>query len=283
MPDLRPLLSGLLRLARAARSAVFVVVFLVYLIFFMGLGQRLIVIPLTWLLPASGARILAPWVRLQAHISLWLFRIFAGVRVTVDGHIGPESCIVVMNHQSLFDIPLACDLIRGPYPLIPVRRRYQKVPVISHLIRLAGHPYVDPGQRKRPADRAAMTRAVEALGRGDNSFLIYAEGHRSREEGTIRPFETGGLRLAFAHAPEHPVYTILVEGFASIRTLADVSLRVAGTRARATVMGPFTIPRDPDQHNDFIASLRQRMVDHLAERAPEAGTTTADERSPAHP
>jgi len=246
----------------------------------MGPIQWLVVGPWMRLRPDRRREIMRSWQRTHASAVLGFARVLADVRVAIEGTIPPSSVIVVMNHQSLFDIPLACDLIRGPYPLIPVRRRYQKVPVISHLIQIAGHPYVDPGQRKRPEDRAAMTHAVEALGRGDNSFLIYAEGHRSRE-GTIRPFKTGGLRLAFAHAPEHPVYAVLVEGFASIRTLADVCLRVAGTRARATVMGPFTIPRDPDQHNDFIASLRQRMVDHLAARAATAGTATRDERSPA--
>jgi hypothetical protein len=47
------------------------------------------------------------------------------------------------------------------------------------------------------------------------------------------------------------------------------------------VLGPFTIPRDPDQHNDFIAGIRQHMVDHLAARAPTSDTATPDERSPA--
>jgi len=267
--------------SRAARSLIFSVTYLTFLLLVMGPIQWLVVGPWMRLRPDRRREIMRSWQRTHASAVLGFARVLADVRVAVEGTIPPASVIVVMNHQSLFDIPLACDLIRGPYPLIPVRRRYRKVPVISTLIRLAGHPYVEPGQRKRPEDRAAMTHAVEALGRGDNSFLIYAEGHRSRDEGTIRPFETGGLRLAFAHAPEHPVYLVLVEGFASIRTLADVSLRVAGTRARATVIGPFTIPRDPDQHNDFIASLRQRMVDQLAARAAAAGTATTDERSPA--
>ena len=247
----------------------------------MGPIQWLVVGPWMRLRPDRRREIMRSWQLAHARVVLGFARVLADVRVAIEGAIPPESVIVVMNHQSLFDIPLGCWMIRGPYPLIPVRRRYQKVPVIATLIRLAGHPYVDPGKRKRPEDRAAMTHAVEALGRGDNSFLIYAEGHRSSHEGTIRPFETGGLRLAFAHAPEHPVYTILVEGFASIRTLADVSLRVAGTRARATVMGPFTIPRDPDQHNDFIASLRQRMVDRIAAQRAASSGNPADERSAA--
>jgi 1-acyl-sn-glycerol-3-phosphate acyltransferase len=265
--------------SRAARSLIFCLTYLTYLLLVMGPVQWLVLGPWLRLFPRHRPKLLRSWQRFQAGVVLGLARFLADVRVTIEGAIPPVSVIVVMNHQSLFDIPLAFRLITGPYPLVPTRRRYEKAPVISTLLRMAGHPFVDPGRAKRPEDRAALQRAVEALARGENSYLIFAEGHRSPER-TIRPFETGGLRLAFAHAPERPVYAVLVEGFASIRTLADVSLRIAGTRARATVLGPFAIPHDSADHNDFIASLRQRMLDRLAAHAPASSPArTTDEHA----
>lgn len=244
----------------------------------MGPVQWLVLGPWLRVFPHHRSKLLRSWQRTQSSVIFGLARFLADVRLTVDGAIPPTSVIVVMNHQSLFDIPLAFRLVPGPYPLIPVRRRYEKAPVFSTLMRMAGHPFVDPGRKGRPEDREALQRAVEALGRGENSYLIFAEGHRS-PEGTIRPFETGGLRLAFTHAPGHPVYAVLVEGFASIRTFADMSLRVAGTRARVTVMGPFAIPSDPAGHNDFIASLRQSMLDRLAAHATSPSIRTTDDRA----
>ncbi len=276
----RPTTDRQTPVSRAARSLFFCVTYLTYLLLVMGPVQWLVLAPWLRLRPDLRGNLLGPWQRSQAWVVLGLARVLAGVRVTIEGAIPPQSVIVVMNHQSQFDIPVAFRLITGPSPLVPIRRRYAKVPVFSTLFRLAGHPLVDPGRRGTPEDRAAMQRAVESLGRGEHSFLIYPEGHRS-PEGTIQPFHTGGLRLAFEHAPQHPVYAVLVEGFASIRTFADVALRLADTRATATVMGPFTIPHDPDQQDAFIASLRQRMVDRLADQARRRDPRTDDERAPA--
>jgi len=246
----------------------------------MGPVQWLVLAPWLRLRPDRRGAIMRSWQQLQSRVLLGLARVLADVRVTITGAIPPRSVIVVMNHQSLFDIPLAFRLVTGPYPLIPTRRRYEKAPMFGTLMRLAGHPFVDPGRRAQPGDREALVRAVESVGRGERSFLIFAEGHRS-PEGTIQAFQTGGLRLAFEHAPRHPVYAVLVEGFASIRTFRDLLTKLAGTRATATVMGPFTIPRDPDHHNAFIASLRQRMVDRLADPARRRDSPADDERSPA--
>lgn len=264
--------------SRAAQSLIFLVTYLTYLLLVMGPVQWLVLGPWLRLFPQHRPKLMRSWQQFQARALLGFARL-ADVRVTIVGSIPPESVIVVMNHQSLFDIPLAFRVVTGPYPLIPTRRRYAKAPIFGTLMRLAGHPFVDPGRRAQPGDRAALVRAVESVGRGEHSFAIFAEGHRS-PEGTIQAFQTGGLRLAFEHAPRHPVYAVLVQGFASIRTFNDLLRNLAGTRATATVMGPFTIPEGADRQNEFIASLRQLMVDRLA-AGPSAisPTRTGDEHA----
>ncbi len=259
MPDLRPLLSGLLRLARAARSAVFVLVFLVYLIFFMGLGQRLIVIPLTWLLPASAARILGPWVRLQGHISLWIFRIFAGVRVTVDGHIGPESCIVVMNHQSLLDIPIGFSIVPGPLPLIPTRRRYAwGIPGVSPFVRVARLPLIGQTRQHLKADLAMVAEAIERTRTGETSFFIFPEGHRTRD-GAILPFMIRGISMALTRI-RRPIYCVVTDGMWQAATLADTAVRVAGSRVQVRIIGPIPPPEEGADIPAFVTALRDRMA-----------------------
>ena len=83
----------------------------------------------------------------------------------------------------------------------------------------------------------------------------------------------GGLRLAISRAPQRPVYVALIEGLAHVSTLGDVALRMSGTSARITVDGPFTVPADPEQHGEFVVSLRERLLALLAEHQGESSPT----------
>ncbi len=255
-PETAPPLSRLLRLARAARSALFVLVFLTYLIFFMGLIQRTIVIPLTWLFPASAARILGPWARLQARNTL---RLITGVRVTVEGAIGPENCIVVMNHQSLVDIPIGFNIVPGPLPLIPTRRRYAwGIPGISAFVRVARLPLIGQAKKDLKADLPMVVEAAERTQTGETSFFIFPEGHRTRD-GSILPFMTRGIGMALARI-HRPVYCVVGDAMWHIRTLADTMVRVAGSHIRVRIIGPFQPPREASEIPAFVTSLRNRMI-----------------------
>lgn len=260
----------MLRLARAARSVVFVAVYLAYLILVMGLGQRLIVIPLTWLLPASAAKILAPWFRFNARNTLRILGVLAGVRVSVEGTIGPGSCIVVMNHQSLIDIPIGFSIVPGPLPLIPTRRRYAwGIPGVSPLIRVGRLPLIGQTKKDLKADLAMVTEAAERTRAGETSFFIFPEGHRTKD-GSILPFMTRGLTIALTRIP-HPVYCVVTDGMWRARTLADTMVRVAGSRVRVRIIGPFQPPQEEAGIPAFITFLRERMVATLDEmRRPHA-------------
>jgi 1-acyl-sn-glycerol-3-phosphate acyltransferase len=248
----------------AARSLLFCVTYLTHLLLVMGPVQALILGPWVRLRPARAAAVWGAWQRAQSRWCLALARTLAGARFTFEGRIPPVACVVVMNHQSLLDIPIAFSLVDGPTPLIVARDRYFKVPVIGDLLRLVGHPLVAQGRAVTATERAGLENAATLVGRGERSLLIFPEGHRSAE-GRMRPFMTGGLRLVFARAPQRPVYLALIEGLAHVRTFADVALRMSGTHARITIDGPFDIPADPSQHDVFIASLHERLLALLAE------------------
>jgi 1-acyl-sn-glycerol-3-phosphate acyltransferase len=282
MPDLRPLLhdarspdgdpalSAWLRLARAARSTIFILVYLAYLILVLGLVQRLIVIPLTWLLPASAVRILGPWVRWNARNTLGLLRVLAGVRVSVEGAIAPGSCTVVMNHQSIIDIAIGFAIVPGPLPLVPTRRRYAwGIPGVSPLIRVARLPLIGQTKQDIKADLAMVAEAAERTRAGETCFFIFPEGHRSRD-GSILPFMTRGLTIALSRIPR-PVYCVVGDGMWQARTLADTMVRVAGSRIRVRVIGPFEPPQEEADIPAFMTFLRDRMIATLDEmRRPNA-------------
>jgi 1-acyl-sn-glycerol-3-phosphate acyltransferase len=258
------------RALRAVRSGAFLLVYAGYLSAVVGLGQRLVLWPAVVLAPRRRGSLVRAWLRAHALATLGMARRIAGVRVSVEGAIAPGSCVVVMNHQSLLDIPIGIALVRGPYPLIPTRDRYMRgIPGISPLLRLGGFPSVS---QRRPLPRAellALTAAADQVARGDRSLLIFPEGHRTRD-GRIGRFMRSGLRIVLRRA-RRPVYCVVVDGATASRTLADALTRFAGSDVRVTVLGPFAPPEAPDGATPddaaldaFIETLHARMTAALA-------------------
>src|SRR5688572_22903506 len=151
---------SLLKVVQATRSALFLLVYLIYLVLFMGFVQRFILVPLAWGFPVLTDRLLIRWFHLQARVPLVLFKTVAGGSITVEGAIGPENRFVIMNHQSLFDIPLSVSLVPGFLPQIPARSRYQwGIPGISVLLRLGRFPVVSQTRQSLRRDLEALAAA----------------------------------------------------------------------------------------------------------------------------
>lgn len=251
-------------MVRATRSLCFAVIYFIYLIVVMPPVQGLVIRPLCALNPLRRPAILRWWFQVQAHLVIGLARFLGGLRVDIEGSLPDSGLILVMNHQSMLDIPLGVSLMRGPYPVIPIRDKYTRgFPGISGLSRLAGFPALKQGERATRAEHAAMVGAAEAVARGERTMLIYPEGHRSRD-GEIQPFMAQGLKLVFRHAGARPVYVMVIDGAWRLRSISDIALRLAGRTVRIRVLGPFAIPAERGEHDAFIASLRAEMSTTLA-------------------
>ena len=262
-----------------ARSILFFVVYLLYLAIALGLPQRLVVWPLVTLFPARRRAVVGAWLRLHARGTLALARVLANVKVTIRGPIAKGPCVVVMNHQSVLDIPLGVLVVSGPFPLIVTRARYRRgLPGISPLTRLMRCPFVSQGRSTSRAEVVRLAEAAQEVARGEQSLLIYPEGHRT-PDGQILPFMTPGLRLILARA-RRPVYAAVVDGVWSAGTFGEAALRIAGSRAEVVVLGPFT-PAPGEDLDAFIGSLRERMAANLAER--RAAAAPPSERATARP
>jgi 1-acyl-sn-glycerol-3-phosphate acyltransferase len=254
--------SLLHRVVRAGRSFLFFAVYAVFLVFFFGLLQRLVIWPLTLLRPARRNDIVGWWFRLLANATLALARVVAGVRIECSGSVPPGSCVVLMNHQSLLDIPIAYSMVCRPHPVIPTRRFYGRgIPGVSPLLRLARAPFVTQTRASARQDLKAIMGAAEEVAAGRLSLLIFPEGHRTHD-GLISPFMTAGLRAILSRA-RRPVYLIVVDGLWHARTTAEALFTFAGTRAKVKVLGPIP-PPEKDGVDLFIAEMESRMVSTLA-------------------
>lgn len=240
--------------------------FFVYAIFTLtifDLGQRLIIWPAVWLFPLKRRAIIRRWLRFLAQISLWISRVFGGVRVTTQGTAPTESCLLVMNHQSLLDITISVNAARGPQAVIPTRERYGRgIPGISSLLKLGRFPLVTQQPRPSKAEVAALLQAARDLSNGETTLIIYPEGHRTTD-GNILPFMRSGLRLLLQRS-QRPIYYVVSDGLWHARTVKEAIHSFANSDVSVVIRGPLS-PPNKENVDAFIDDLHARMTATLAE------------------
>ena len=223
-----------------------------------GLYQRLIVYPAVYFRPEWRSTLTSRYFRGMSHGILLCVRM-GGATVRRSGMVRTTSpVLVLMNHQSLLDIPTA-GLMSWPFvPWFVTRKRYHYgVPAVSPCLRLMGCPVIDP------LDRRGSLRALkEAAGGLEHGMLIFAEGHRTRD-GEVQPFQTAGV-LTVLRERRMPVYLIVTDGFWSARRLVDFVFGAGKIRGETEVLGPFEPPADTDALPAFVLGLRETMIAHLA-------------------
>ncbi|MDT8340603.1 MAG: 1-acyl-sn-glycerol-3-phosphate acyltransferase [Longimicrobiales bacterium] len=232
------------------------------------LVQRVGVVLLLRLLPSRRHRILARWQQFMADLMIVIVRRVGGARIPDPPRIpGGEGVLVLMNHQSLLDIPLVVKALRPTYPRIVTRSRYANgKPLISHMIRLYQYPTVDPTATSRGLlERLGATAAASPV-----PVAIYPEGGRTRT-GAIGTFKRNGLR-AILGARQWEVWMLTADGYWQCARAQDFRSGVSGVRGAARVDGPFPAPPPgaPLAEVDaFIDRMRARMQASLAAlRAP---------------
>jgi 1-acyl-sn-glycerol-3-phosphate acyltransferase len=222
----------------------------------------LVVTPLVLVRPSARTRILVGFAHLMVGIIFGVLRHVGRARIEVQPVIPSHGGILmVMNHQSLIDIPAAIACVPSGCPRMVARARYGRgIPVVSHMISLYGHILVQPGKMGRlELDALAETARASTL-----PILIYPEGHRTRD-GEIRPWKRAGLDT-FLSAREWEVYVVVVDGLWRVARLTDFVRDFSHVHSRTEVVGPFRYDgRGRENHDAFVTELRNVMCAKLAE------------------
>jgi 1-acyl-sn-glycerol-3-phosphate acyltransferase len=202
--------------------------------------------------------LVSTYFRLMSHGILFCMRL-GGARLRRSGTVPTASpVLIVMNHQSLLDIPTVGLMSSPLVPWFVTRKRYAYgIPAVSSCLRLMGCPVIDP--RDRRGSLETMRQAARAQ---EHGMVIFAEGHRSRD-GEVQPFQTAGL-LAVLRERRVPVYVVVTDGFWLARKLKDAVLGVGKIRGETEVVGVFEPPAEDDALPAFVEQLRQAMIAHLA-------------------
>jgi 1-acyl-sn-glycerol-3-phosphate acyltransferase len=117
--------------------------------------------------------------------------------------------IIVANHQSMFDIPIAMAYLFTNYPKFVSKRELARwIPSVSYNLRRGGNALIDRDNRRQ------ALRAIRALGnlvqeRGV-SAVIYPEGTRARR-GEMGPFKPAGALALLEAAPALAVVPMAID------------------------------------------------------------------------
>ena len=178
---------------------IFLSVYFSYLLLVLEPLHLLVIGPLLAAQPARRRDRLRRWIRIQTQVLLALARTIAGVRISVQGSIDPTSCIVVMNHQSILDIPVGLSLIAGPPPRalarLPVEEDVHELPqqVVVGLHELLADERV-AHRRHRRADLEAALSGTAASSASNTSTMSSGPASSASSSGLVNPI-AGSARL----------------------------------------------------------------------------------------
>ena len=242
----------------ALRSGLSVLALLAWMVLG-GTYQRLVVYPLVFVWPRRREALTSTFFRGMSHGILFCMQL-GGATLRRSGFVSTRSpVLVIMNHQSLLDIPTAGLMSSPLVPWFVTRKRYQYgVPAVSPCLRLMGCPVIEPRDRRESLQ--TMRQAAREL---EHGMLVFAEGHRS-PDGEVQPFQTAGI-LTVLRERRMPVCLVVTDGFWSARRLVDFVLGAGMIRGETEVVGTFEPPTDDDALPAFIEQLRQTMIAHLAQ------------------
>jgi 1-acyl-sn-glycerol-3-phosphate acyltransferase len=226
------------------------------------LFQRLVICPLANFSRSFGPRLIGAWQRLVVSTLFSLLRWIGGARIPRPPRIpGEPGVLILMNHQSLLDIPLIVAAVDGHYPRIVTRRRYARwIPLISHTLRKLSYPLVDPGA-KAGAGRRHLEDLEEMARTSEVPLALFPEGTRTRD-GEVGRFRTRGLERILG-ARDWNVYMLVGDGFWKHAKLVHFVNGMGGIEGQLSVLGPFEWP-DPDADAEpFIDRMHELMVAEL--------------------
>jgi len=240
--------------------------------------QRAVVCPIARMWPSRGPSMLGRWQRFLCATVFGILERIGGVNMPRPRQVpGGPGVLILMNHQSLLDIPLAISAVDGAFSSVVTRRRYASgIPLISHTIRTLGYPVVDPG-RKGETTSPHLDHLEEVARTSDGPLILFPEGTRSRD-GEIGPFRTTGLHRILG-ARDWRVYVFVGDGYWRHARFGDLLRGMQEIKGRLRILGPFEWEDPGATPGDFTARMRNLMVDELARvRSAEAEPETPTSR-----
>jgi 1-acyl-sn-glycerol-3-phosphate acyltransferase len=227
--------------------------------------QRFIVAPWVKLRPSSRRSVLGRWIHCMAWLTTRPVAFFSGCTIPKPDRIVPgrPGVLIVMNHQSLLDIPLVIQTVASAYPRIVTRQRYTArwIPVISQMIRLYQYPTVDPSANADEI-RRSLDDLSEAAATSDVPLAIFPEGTRTRN-GELGRFKKGALSRILAARP-WTVYLYVADGFWRAAKFKDFVRGLSTVEGKMAHVGTLEWTDPAADPTAFIDRMRNMMKERLS-------------------
>lgn len=227
--------------------------------------QRLLVAPWVTLRPSSRKAVLGRWIQIMAWLMTRPVQAIGGCVIPKPERIVPArpGVLILMNHQSLLDIPLVIQTVEEAYPRIVTRKRYIErwIPVISYMVRLYQYPVVDPTANSDEI-RESLDYISDTAAETDVPIALFPEGTRTRN-GEIGRFKKGALARILA-ARSWTVYVFVADGFWQAARFKDFIKGLAHVRGRMEHAGTLEWTDPAEDPTIFIEEVRNMMKERLS-------------------
>jgi 1-acyl-sn-glycerol-3-phosphate acyltransferase len=235
----------------------FVLVGMAFLIY--DVPTRLVIVPLGWV-----ARWREPvfrwWMWLGRNIVLQVMRWVGGARFDIQPRVpcrGGE--LILLNHQSLMDIPVVFAIVPDGYPRIVTNARYGKgIPGVSILLRVYKHLLVKLGDRSQKQ----LQRLKEFAATSEHPVLIFPEGHRTRDGNPLR-WKKAGLRIMM-RTRKWRIHVCVLDGLWESLSILDFIRNVSKVRCVVQTVAIHEFDPERDDADALIAQMEQEMCAKLA-------------------
>jgi len=177
---------------------------------------------------------------MSVNISRMIFatgRLAVGMRIIDESERTvtlPERFLLVVNHQSLLDIPLLILFLkRHRLRFVGKRELFRHFLLVSVVFRTMRHGCID-----RHRDFANTVRELTRLARQaeheGNSLVVFPEGTRAREGGLL-PFHSGAFRTILRTSPL-PVVTAALHGGHRAARIRDIIAGIEGLTYQVKIL-----------------------------------------------
>lgn len=211
------------------------------------------------------------WGRGHAEWILRWLRWFGGASFDVEAEVPDRSGeLVLVNHQSLLDIPLIYTVVQNGYPRTVARALYFKgVPLVSWMLRHQRHLPVVQGDHTKEQMRALRDFARNA----QHPVVVFPEGHRTRT-GELLPWKTAGLKMILAQR-QWRISVVLIDGLWEVVSLPQFSRNISSTRGVVRLVSTHEFDPKSGNADELLARMEAEMCAKLVEI--RRGTGAADE------
>lgn len=147
-------------------------------------------------------------------------------------------CIIVSNHQSLYDIMIIGWFMRKIHPkYISKMELGRRIPSISYNLNHGGSVLIN---RKDPKQSlSAIKDIAEYIESNKRSAVIFPEGTRSRT-GKAKPFSENGLKILCKYAPSASIVPVTINNSWKMNRFGAFPLGV-GNKLELIIHDPFPV------------------------------------------